>query len=289
MPSRTIELFSPASWRDGIAEAVQASVPARVIEHLRQLPGDDMFKDTTEYLSEAYSATGDILSDEKQHDLREDVLARFEFFRSYHGCRPLSLESYLREGLQPLTRERLAEIAFALFDGTVSKMEIDELVHRTKLNTREGHVYFTADKDELIRGCGHYLIYGPESLSCLWRDEHDRPTKRFLESQDRHRTRGFPTIFTCDVPLRLVIDGYRRELADALITQFFQLESVKPVAPREWSRNWGYSIQQALPPEFLRTHEHPAIIRDPLRHGVIFRNAHVLCDWCKPDTGGAAK
>lgn len=289
MPSRTIELFVPESWRDGVGAAVIPTVPDRIMRRLREFPGEDMFHDTMEYLHDAYSAEGDRLTDKKSHALREAVLHRFDFFRSFHGCRPLSLEPYLREGLQPLTRQRLAAIAFALFEGTVPKAEIDELARRTKLNTREGHVYFTADKGELNRNCGHYLIYGPEALCCLWRDEHDRPTQRFLESQERHRTRGFPTVFTCDVPLGLVTGSYRRELADTLITQFFQLASDQPVASREWSRNWGYSIRQALPPENLRAHEHPAVIRDPLRHGVSFRNAQVSCDWCKPGAEGAAK
>ncbi|OAM87306.1 hypothetical protein OH491_26840 [Termitidicoccus mucosus] len=280
-PSRTIELFVPASWRDPVAAVLRAEVPPRVAEHLQQLPGEDMFHDTMEYLTEAYSATGDSLSEDRLHDLRESIIAAFSFFRSYHGCRPLSLGPYLRDGLLPLTRERLAAIAFDLFEGTVSRAEIDELARRAKLSTREGHVYFTADKGELIQSCGHYLIYGPESLCCLWRDQNDRPTPRFLESQARHRERGFPTVFTCDVPLHLVTDSYRRELADTLITQFFQLVSRQPVAPREWSRNWGYSIRQPLAPEFLRAHEHPATIPDPLRYGT-FRNRHTSCDWCKP-------
>lgn len=279
----TVELFSPQTWEVEVADVVAAIVPPRAVKHLKRVRGEDMFHDTLDYLEEAYSVAGDHLSDERRADLVDAVLARFAYFRSYHGCRPLSLESYTRDGLLPLTRPRLAELAYALFEGTVARCEIDRLSEQAKLGTREGHVYFVADGRELVARCGHYLIYGAEALCCLWRDQHERALPQFRESQERHRSRGIPTIFECDVPVAWIPPEGRRDLAHTLVTQYFQLQSRRPVMPAQWSRNWGYSIHRDLPVQFLRSHVHPATIPDPLRHFVPYRNPHTRCAWCPPE------
>jgi hypothetical protein len=210
---RIIELFTPETWREEVGDAVRAVVPPRAIKHLKRVRGEDMFRDTLDYLTEAYSAAGECFGDEAHAGLIDRVLGNFESFRSYHGCRPLSLDSYFREGLQPLSRARLAAIAFDLFEGTVPRAEIDTLSQRANLNTRLGHIYFVADRDELLRHCGHYLIYGPEALCCLWRDEHDRATPRFRESQERHRSRGVSEWAHANIP-HLWPAGLRKDLCD---------------------------------------------------------------------------
>jgi hypothetical protein len=280
--SRTIELFEPASWHDAVAQVVAVRVPPSVIERLRRVKGEDMFHDTMEYLTRAFRRAGTSLSDEALNELREAVLAPFDFFRGYHGCRPLSINSYAREGLQPLTRERLAALAYDLFEGTVPREEVAILSRQAKLDTRQDAIYFTADRTFQIEQCGHYMIYGCESLCCLWRDEHGRPTSRFLESQRRARAMGVPTLFACEVPLRMIRDGWRQELAHSLITKYFRLQSNRPEPLVRWSRNWALAISEPLPPEFLRSHEHPAVIIDPLAHNTKFRNEHVTCALCAP-------
>ena len=163
--SKVVELFVPTTWRGGVSRAVRDFVPTPAIEHLKNVAGEDMFHDTLDYLADAYRAADDYFSTTKQAELTDAVLGQFDYFRSYHGCRPLAFEGYFSDGLQPLTRERLAEIAFTLFEGTIPRAEIDELSQTAKLSLRLGHVFFTADRDELISHCGHYLIYGPEALS----------------------------------------------------------------------------------------------------------------------------
>ena len=290
MPARVIELFTPETWRAGVSEAVREFIPARAIKHLKRGAGENMFHDTLEYLAEAYNVAGDYFGDDTRARLIETVLSRFDFFRSYHRCRPLALESYFRDGLLPLTHERLAEIAFNLFEGTIPRTEIDARSQAADLSTRLGHVYFTADRDELISHCGHYLIYGPEALCCLWRDEDDRPTSRFRESQERHRTRGVPTVFECNVPVAWIPDESRSGLASTLVTQYFQLESRRPVTPKHWSRNWGYGIERDLPAKYIRHHSHPEIIPDPLCYGSRFHNPHRRCSFCfSPGNGDAPR
>lgn len=270
-----------------MAEAVGEVVPTAAVEYLKKFPGDDMFHDTLDYLAKAYRRAGDHFGDRERARLVEAVIRRFGYFRCYHGCRALSLEGYFLHGLQRLTRDRLAEIAFTLFEGTVSREEIAGLAKAANLKIRLGHVYFTADKQELVSQCGHYLIYGAEALCCLWRDKDGRALPRFLESQERHRTRGTPTIFECDVPMGWIPTSYRTELANTIVTQYFQLQSVKPIPAAQWNRNWGYSIRRDLPARYFRGHSHPEVIRDPLRHGINFLNPQRSCAWCAPTIAGS--
>lgn len=279
---KTIELFRPSTWRDSVGEAVDSFVPKRVVSELKRMPGEDMFQDTLEYLENAYRSAGRSFGQEERAQMEHAVLCRFDLFRSYHGCRPLVFDSYFCDGLLPLTRERLTAIAFDLFEGSVPRVEIEILSRRSNLDLRLGHIFFTADQDELIQHCGHYLIYGPEALCCLWRDDHDRATPRFRESQERHRQRGVPTVFTCDVPIQLIPAEGLRDLVHTLVTNYFRLESLRPMPPNEWGRNWGYSINERLPAEYLRTHVHPAVIPDPLRGYSRYRNPQNRCPWCQP-------
>ena len=223
-----------------------------------------MFADTMEYMEMASKHTGDRFGDDTHKNLIRAVITRFSYFRSYHGCRPFSLDSYYDKGLLPLTRKRLAHIAYEVFDKTIPLEILLRRAQTANLQNRLGNVYFTAEAEELVSECGHYLIYGSEALCCLWDDDNGRPTPHFDECQERHRSRGIPTVIECDVPIGWLSATFQRALANTLVTHYLQLESDQPVPIEHWSRNWGYSISRSLPSRYIRGHFHPATI--PAQH-----------------------
>jgi len=281
----TVELFRPESWQAEVAVSIKEVVPSRAISFLKTFPGEKMYPDTMCYMEQAYKHAGDHFSSDIPEKLIQAVTSRFAYFRSYHGCRPLSLDSYFRDGLLILTRERLAQIAYEIFDKTIPFEDILRRAQTADLQTRLGNVYFTAEAEELVSECGHYLIYGSEALNCLWDDGNGRTLPLFRECQERHRRKGIPTVFECDVPIAWLPVAFRRELANTLVTRHLQLKSEQPVPMESWSRNWGHYISRNLPARYIRSHFHPQVIPDPLRQMITYQNPHTRCAWCniKPE------
>ncbi len=239
-----------------------------------------MYDDTMRYMEEAYHACGESFDPQARERLCKAVLAPFGSVRGYHGCRPLSFETYRRNGLQVLTRQRLARIAFELFDGSIPLDSLERRAELADIETRLGNAYFCASSEDLIQECGHYLIYGAEALNTLWKTSDSNDVFRFHESQQRARVRGIPTIVVCDVPLPRILANYRESLVNTMVTWHLQLASEKPVEPHEEERNWAFAIDQDLPAAFIRDHIHPPRIRDPLNYSSTFKNPHTECDGC---------
>jgi hypothetical protein len=280
-PAQTVvELFRPRTWRAKVAAVARKSIPGEVLTRLKATPGEEMYEDTMEYLETAYRKSGHAFNSSTAETLVETILSRFSLFRGFHGCRPLSLKSYQRDGLVLLTRQRLAQYAYAVFDGDISLVELQRRADQADINTRLGRIHFCADSNELISQCGHYLIYGSEALTCLWQSRDPENSRRFHELQERSRSKGIPTVFICDVPIDSMEASSRTELGKTLLTFHLQLASDSPVRPEDWSRNWGYGITRDLPSTHIKSHFHPEQIPDPLRRPAFCHNPQTRCEWC---------
>lgn len=276
-----IELFRKATWRKQVAAAIRRTIPPKVVACLKSLPGEKMYEDTMRYMENAYDECGACFDAEARDCLTEAVLRPFGFVRGYHGCRPMSYETYRTDGLLALTRERLALMAFELFEGTLTLESLQRRAEWADLNTRLGYIYFCAYGDDLIEDCGHYTIYGAEALNCLWNCSDPKELCLFHESQRRARSKGIPTILICDIPLRWLSTGSRAELANAMVTWHLQLVSEKP-DDCERDRNWSWTLKRDLPASYIKGHIHPQRIRDPLNFQTLYENPHTECDGCKP-------
>lgn len=239
-----------------------------------------MYEDTMLYLENAYRSCGCAFNDSAIETLTEAVLEQFSLFRGYHGCRPKSLESYQRDGLVPLTRERLARNAYDVLDGAIPLSELERRARCADLETRIGRVYFCADADYLISHCGHYLLQGSEALNCLWDKSNPEDFQWFQECKQRSRSYGIPTVLVCDVPIDSMQPSHRNELGRTLLTFHLKLASRHPAPLKDWSRNWGYSIACNLPASHINRHFHPHTIPDPLCRPEVYRNPHTKCAWC---------
>lgn len=239
------------------------------------------------YMVNAYDECGAYFDAEARERLTEAVLRPFGFIRGYHGCRPLSYRTYRRDGLLALTRERLAQMAFELFEGNLTLESLQRRAELADLKTRLGNIYFCAHGGDLIEDCGHYPIYGAEALNCLWSRSEPKDLGLFHESQRRARSKGVPTVLICDVPLPWLSPGSRAELANAMVTWHLQLVSEKP-DNCERDRNWSWALKRDLPAKYIKGHLHPQRIRDPLNFQTLFVNPHSECDGCKHPRGKPA-
>lgn len=253
------------------------NVSAEVSAVLSEFPAARMHDDTMRYLNEALQAAGHGDAFTILPRIQSALTRIFSALRSFHACKPVSLETYFARGIVPLTREWLVREAHALFEGSIPLAEIQAAGARADLSIRQGMIWFATDPDELTGLSGHYLVYGPESMNCLWADDG----RRFHESQDRQRRRGIPTLFECAVPLSFLNREARRDLTKTIVTEYFRGRSRIP-DPDGSNTDWGFSIRRSLPPECIIGHTHPTVIYDPLRHGINFHNPVTRCSWC-PD------
>jgi hypothetical protein len=270
-----VDLRDPRSWHAVIEWIVHRQIPPAVIAALRQVPAAKMYDDTMKYLDGALGDAGAEPVDRLLPGLQCAVSRGFSALRAFHGCKPVSLDSYYRSGITPLTRRWLVQEAFDLFEGSIPRAELQRVAAKADLGIRRGLVWFATDPDELTGLAGHYLVYGPESMNCLW--QHD--PARFRESQERQRQRGVPTLFECAVPMALIGREWKHELTKTLVTRLFKGRSVTPDPDGE-SGDWGFSVRRPVGPEHFIGHTHPAVIYDPLRHGIDYRNPVLRCPWC---------
>ena len=234
-----------------------------------------MFDDTAKYLEEALqNADAEPLAI-LLPKLQTEVSRGFSTIRAFHACRPASLASYYQQGIRPLSRRWLVQEAFELFEGTIPLAEIEELVAKADLNLRDGLLWFLTDPDELVDRSGHYLLYGPESMNCVW----EKDQRRFHESQERQRKRGIPTLFECVVPLTHLGHEEQCQLTKTLVTGYFRRRSTIP-DPDGDSEDWGFSVRTAIRPEDIVGHTHPAVVSDPLRSYTKYHNPVTRCEWC---------
>src|SRR5437867_4360730 len=85
----------------------------------------------------------------------------------YHGCRPVDVSDYYRQGLRLGDRQALTQMARTVFlSGEFP--EIDEARFEVALKRLSGIdngvAFVMLDDRYLLQRCGHYLIYGSEHM-----------------------------------------------------------------------------------------------------------------------------
>ena len=270
-----IDSQDSASWHAVVEAAVRSRVPPSVVLALRNVPAERMYADTAQYLKEALQKANAELLESLLSKLEAAVCAGFSTVRAFHGCKPVSLDSYHQNGIRPLDPEWLVRETFDVFEGTIPVEEIQRRVAKSALNGRQGLIYFVTDPDVLTERSGYYLIYGPESLNCLWGNDPSRQ----LEMQHRQRKRGIPTLFECAVPLTQIGSKEKRQLTKTLVTRYFQGRSTIP-EPDSDVGAWGLTVSGPIRPVDIVGHTHPAKICDPLGSRSTYHNPVTRCPWC---------
>lgn len=262
-PDRTWDYRAYQTWRDEIwvllAELVDHDVRSAFIA------------DPPEYIvSDDLSWLDSIIRKVKFHDvdsksfLVEKLHQRYDALRAVHGTRTADLARFYREGLRPLDPAAAHEQARQIFLGDdfpeLSEMDLARSIGDVGTETREGRVYFEANEQMLIDFAGHYMLYGSEYLVAIAARLKGRGMRDYRQVL---KTNGTPTLFICDVPLRLIEPQLISEFAgNALEMVFQELVDGSSFKPDRY-RGAGFWISEKLPPTHMVGHYHPTITRDP--------------------------
>ncbi|NIJ09338.1 hypothetical protein FHS31_002970 [Sphingomonas vulcanisoli] len=269
-PSDVLCLPLVATWLERIWRRLgDVLTPAVVAEFVNEPPEYVVSNDLSWLNERIYRATGRTV---EIKSLTADRLRReFRALRAGHATRTDDVSGFYKNGLRILRADEIDAVARELFLGGSFPLATEDLFEkaiadldaRSRMGGREGRLYFCANERSLITrigGSGHYLIYGSEYLYCIGiRVIGTYATKRALKAIGR------PTMFVCDLPLKMMRDATLLEFAGGILEYMF-CALVEGMEAHMLSPGSGsaLSLTSDLPATSIVGHYHPIRVHDPL-------------------------
>lgn len=255
-----------SSWRERVWRLISDLVTPAVVEAVVEDPPEFLVSDDLSWLNDVVSVIEDADVDMKEV-LAERLTQEFAFVRAFHGTRTANLAPFYERGLRILRPEEIEDLARNLFvndDRQANRLveSITDMDASSPTKGRAGALYFCASTDNLISrygGAGHYLVHGSEYLYCL-----GIRTRTIAETQRILKGIGRPTLFCCDVPLRMLGPGALGEFAGTMLeTLFTEVLEARIIDELPEGTQTGFSIRQDLPSTSIVGHWHPKRVYDP--------------------------
>lgn len=198
-------------------------------------------------------------------------LQSYSGFIVFHGCRPLDVSSYYSSGLRASDLDSLNEVARRIFLSPdlppVTERAFGAAIDSVS-RLDHGKLYVVLDERDLLRYCGHYMIYGSEHLcgigASLTREhgfDYRQALKRF----------GTPTVVRFRLPHSSVPERQIDDLARHLHEVTWEDRHGQTSPPLV---SWSFILSDPIPPEHILGHTHPQVIPDPLFHNIPYRYQH---------------
>lgn len=193
---------------------------------------------------------------EEARDLAVRLEQQYSSFVAYHACRPVDVSSYYRDGLRVACHSDLARAALEVFaSGQFPELSRDDVLAASEQmsDIDDDKLYVMLDDRDLIEYCGHYLIYGSEYLTAIaahLSDIYGCDYRQHLKSMGR------ATVFEVELPFEWMPEEYQMCLASDLSRAVFHDEPAHEI-------DFTVTLSRPVPPECIRSHQHPMRIRDP--------------------------
>lgn len=271
-PSTLIEWKSPGSWVPAMTKWLKPELIEGALAHLRANRRTDLYDDDSEWLDVAEQVLCGDLEYEVLPALAEALTEAS--VRCYHGCRCEDAGAYHRLGIRLNDPEDLAAQLRDLVDRLPGldflRSSIDERIRTFDATQRDtGKLYVVLDDRRMVTGgSGHYLLYGSEWMQCILGFEAHLALLEW----------GSPTMIEVDLPLRLVSEHQRFELARALLQEWTRQKTTRP--KQVWHIDFSFMLRSAIPSEMVVGHYHPEKVVDPF-HGFVSRlSGGTTCPSC---------
>lgn len=201
------------------------------------------------------------------------MVGYYTHFKAFHGCRPIDMGSYLRDGLVGQNKDHIQQVFRQMFseyppeqmDRAIAQFEPDR-------PSEAGKVWLLGCDEELVTECGHYLIQGSEYLMAL------AGAIGGFSAQRRLRDVGVPTLIEVDLPASYVSATQHMEIARSILSAWGQRVARRPLGFGSGAP--CFVVRRDIPPEHLRGHHHPARIVDPHRGHLAYDNPYQTCPAC---------
>lgn len=207
----------------------------------------------------------------------EKLWGYYTHAKAFHGCRPDSVASYFEYGLQGQSLDRILQKFREIFADVPTELldRAVEVMHSRRADER-GCIWFSGDDEKMIRDHGHYIINGSEYLLAL--AAHIDNVDRWGEDYRlRLRTVGIPTILEVDIPVDLIPENQKLEVARMILSEWGQLRARKPLGR---SSSPCYVVRCDIPASCIKAHYHPTCIPDFHTNDGPYQNRQVTCELC---------
>ena len=202
-------------------------------------------------------------------EVAADLSRHYAGFVGYHGCRPLDVTSYYREGLRCHDARTLDECRETVHRITrLPSEDVEAAIQALDRRFDVGCAYLVLDPRPLLRYSSHYLIYGSEFTMAVLAELARQGHHNF---QYRLRECGTPTLFQCHIPFSIVKERYIVEIAESL-TDEAQHHRWATITSAPW-RDHSVVLHQGVPASAIVDHEHPLELTDMHDGGKTYRFA----------------
>ena len=188
---------------------------------------------------------------------------RITSIRAFHCTRVATSDTFKENGIQAKDLNVLLAKLFDVLKVYVPSVSYSDIQAASKRafpneSSRSSTVYLGIDDRFLIDHCGHYLLYGSESILAV--------VRRLEEAMGQDlayllKIRGDPTVVEVDIPIDMLDASRRSELAREILFTY----AYNSFHNKQKSRQLDFSIplQNSVPNKWIVGSYHPLNIRDP--------------------------
>lgn len=191
-------------------------------------------------------------------------LSEYDGFISFHGTRPVDVESYYKSGLKIADLNELNETARKLLRSDRHPEITEEILENAIASASrfdEQKLFLVIDERELS---GHYMIYGSEHICGI---AASMVREAGFDCREILKRFGTPTLFRVCLPREIIPDEQLKDLADYMRTVVWETRKRK-LPP---SIDWTFTLKEPIPGAHIVDHTHPEKIPDPLTYYIPYR------------------
>lgn len=197
----------------------------------------------------------------RAYELASQLRRQYDCFVAYHACRPIDTTSYYQNGLRLADHTALLNDALRIFgDGNFSEISREDVVEsaRAMPSSSNARLYVALDDRHIVSWCGHYLLYGSEYITGI---AAGLTRLNGFDYRQHLKSSGRPTMFELHLPLSWIGGDCLAELSSVMARRVLFDEIA-------YEEDFTMTLHRPVPPEFIISHYHPPIIRDPLTRGI---------------------
>lgn len=267
----TIEWHSGKTWLPSLSKWIRPYLNQQGIKHLKLIGQKDICWDDSAW----FEITQKILKYEIDYVLGElSGSISKSIVRAYHCCRTENVGDYERLGINQNNFGRLSERVISILESepclNSQRREIEErLLRFEERNFDSGKVFLALDYRSIVKNAGHYLIYGSEFIQSVIGQSNHKVLRR----------RGAPTIISVNLPMNLIDDQVKMELANSLLREWTRNKVNRP----NWTPEIDFTlcVRGDVSSNMIVGHFHPESVRDPFYQGIARKTGISYCPSCE--------
>ncbi len=184
-------------------------------------------------------------------------LGSYTHIKAYHCCRTRDIRSYERDGIRFISRKEVETDFRSIFEHVPTKY-LDEAIARRDVPLCPPEIFAGLDERFLLTYCGHYVLYGSETLQKFAGSLRTPGEANHLEVL---RTIGTPKVLVLEIPMDETPSEFIDELDKKM--ELLAAHRYSEVYEIDTMMDCAMSLRRPVPPEWIVSHHTPKRVVDP--------------------------